>query len=343
MTLAEGRGRDGDLMNTTEPSTPKKKMKPFIPNMVEKSESATDGVGDQREGSVYVYTKEIILAVNVALATRRPLLVRGQSGGGKSSLARNVANVLKFRYYETVISSRTQARDLQWEVDLLRRLHDAQIQGESFSSDMRPYVKPGPLWWAFERKSAVALAGEEAEPGHPQAYKNAERAVVLLDEIDKADPDVPNNLLVPLGSLQFTVEETQEKVKTTEERAPLIFITTNDERELPAAFLRRCVEVKLPDADEDRLVEIGEAHFPDLGTELLRSVAKHMSQTKLASGASVKTKPSPAEYIDTLRACDTLGIEPESAEWKDVVQMTLWKHGRRTSEDEEEGVNDAAE
>src|SRR4051812_2158239 len=102
------------------------------------------GVADQREGSVYVYSEEIILAVNVALATRRPLLVRGPSGSGKSSLARNVANILKYRYYEVVVSSRTQARDLLWEVDLLRRLHDAQAPkaqdaqapNDVFSDDM---------------------------------------------------------------------------------------------------------------------------------------------------------------------------------------------------------------
>jgi MoxR-like ATPase len=308
----------------------------FSPKMVEKSKAATDGVGDQREGSVYVYTADIILAVNVALATRRPLLVRGQSGGGKSSLARSVANVLKFRYYETVISSRTQARDLQWEVDLLRRLHDAQMLGENFSADMKRYVTPGPLWWAFNRDSAIALVGSKAEPGYPQKHKNAERAVVLLDEIDKADPDVPNNLLVPLGSLQFTVEETLQEVKTTEKRAPLVFITTNDERELPAAFLRRCVEVKLPDADDKRLLQIGKAHFPKLEAHLLKSVAEHMSQTVTAPGATAVTMPSPAEYLDTLRACDTLHIRPESSEWKKVVQITLWKHGRSTPKDEED-------
>src|SRR5687767_783409 len=206
-------------------------------------------VGDQREGSVYVYSPEIVLAVNVALATRRPLLVRGPSGSGKSSLARNVANFLNWRYYETVISSRTQARDLLWEVDLLRRLNAAQAQDRVLGADLAPYVTPGVLWWAFDRPGALrhgkavkaADSGQQApkEPGeqkHPAA-----RAVVLIDEIDKADPDVPNNLLVPLGSLQFRVEETGALVETDAKRAPLVFITTNDERELPAAFLRRCV------------------------------------------------------------------------------------------------------
>ena len=298
----------------------------FSPKTTETHQAARSGGGDQREGSVYVYTEEIVLAVNVALATRRPLLVRGPSGGGKSSLGRNVANVLKYRYYETVISSRTQARHLLWEVDLLRRLHDAQMGRKDFSPDMRPYVKPGPLWWAFDRAKALAQAGAEAEPGRPQPDA-AERAVVLLDEIDKADPDVPNNLLVPLGSLEFQVEDlSDEKVRTTPERAPLVFITTNDERELPAAFLRRCVELTLPEADENRLVQIGRAHFPGLGKDMLERVAKHIGKTSVAAGGA--GKPSPAEYLDTLRACDELKITPASDEWDNVVRMTLWKHGR---------------
>jgi MoxR-like ATPase len=115
---------------------------------------------------------------------------------------------------------------------------------------------PGPLWWAFNRATAFRHSSAEAEPGPEQLYPDA-RAVVLLDEIDKADPDVPNNLLVPLGSLQFLVEETGELVKTTPEMAPLVFITTNNERELPTAFLRRCVEIILPDATDQRLMQIG--------------------------------------------------------------------------------------
>ena len=293
--------------------------------------AAPGGGADQREGSVYVYTDEIILAVNVALATRRPLLVRGPSGGGKSSLARNVANFLKYRYYEVVISSRTQARDLLWELDLLRRLHDAQIRDAAFDGNLNRYVVPGVLWWAFDGKSAhahrpPAAGDDEAEPAEQTP------AVVLIDEIDKADPDVPNNLLVPLGSLQFEVEETGELVKTTPETAPLVFITTNDERELPAAFLRRCVEVTLPHASEERLVEIGRAHFPDLDKKLVRNVAKHIDQSFAATGKDDKARPSPAEYLDTLRVCKELKITPESDAWQDVVQMTLWKQRRPPGE-----------
>ncbi|MCA1633901.1 MAG: MoxR family ATPase [Acidobacteria bacterium] len=293
------------------------------------------GVGDQREGSVYVYSPEVVLAVNVALATRRPLLVRGPSGSGKSSLARNVAKVLKWRYYETVISSRTQARDLLWEVDLLRRLHAAQAQGVELGADLTPYVTPGVLWWAFDRKGALrhgeavrkaAGAAQQApkEPGE-QEYPAA-RAVVLIDEIDKADPDVPNNLLVPLGSLQFRVEETGALVETEGKRAPLVFITTNDERELPAAFLRRCVEIILPQPSEDRLVQIGQAHFPKTKVSFLRDIAKQVTESAQATDRT--GAPSAAEYLDTVRACVGLKVKPTSDAWKDVARMTLWKHGR---------------
>jgi MoxR-like ATPase len=323
-------------------------QKLFAPDTVVtfRADGAEAGGGaDQREGSVYVYTPEIILAVNVALATRRPLLVRGPSGGGKSSLARNVANFLKYRYYEVVISSRTQARDLLWEIDLLRRLHDAQIRDAAFDGDLNHYVVPGVLWWAFDSETALAHrppAADAPEPepdaqpdAPPQPDAEAKKqtpAVVLIDEIDKADPDVPNNLLVPLGSLQFEVEETGEVVKTTPETAPLVFITTNDERELPAAFLRRCVEVVLPHASDERLVEIGRAHFPDLDVELLRTVAAHIGQSVAATGKGGEVRPSPAEYLDTLRVCERLHIEPESDDWKNVVQMTLWKQKRRPGE-----------
>jgi MoxR-like ATPase len=318
--------------------TPTTYTKIFSPKEVETSTgegSASTRVGDQREGTVYVYTEEIILAVNVALATGRPLLVRGPSGSGKSSLARNVANVLEFRYYETVVSSRTQARDLLWEVDLLRRLHDAQISDGNFSPDLKPYVVPGPLWWAFDRRTALEHGGPEAEPGRPQQHPDA-RAVVLLDEIDKADPDVPNNLLVPLGSLQFQVEETLEEVKTTAEQAPLLFITTNDERELPTAFLRRCVELTLPAAGRDRLVQIGRAHFKDMSEALLGRVADQTARVSAAGGGASDAMPSPAEYLDTLRACDRLKIGPDSPDWESVARMTLWKHGRSAPEADEE-------
>jgi MoxR-like ATPase len=241
--------------------------KEFNPPTTFRAPGQDTAVADQREGRVYVFNEDIVLAVNVALATGRPVLVRGESGTGKSSLARSAANFLKWRFYEKVITSRTQARDLLYEVDLLRRLHDAQVvkDGGSFDEDYTRYVVPQALWWAFSRKTALkrGRSGNRVQPpAEPKTdFPDSARAVVLIDEIDKADPDVPNNLLVPLGSLQFLVEETGFLVKADKTNAPLVFITTNEERELPPAFLRRCVELKLEMPGPERLLDIAHAHF----------------------------------------------------------------------------------
>jgi len=284
-----------------------------------------EGTGDRRDGLVYVYTPEIELAVNVALATRRPLLVRGPSGGGKSSLARHVSRVLGWRYYEKVISSRTQAQDLLWEIDHLRRLQDAQAK--TLDPDLSHYIRPGILWWAFDeagaRRQAERMQGS-GTPLDPNLEGEHDRAVVLLDEIDKADPDVPNNLLVPLGSFEFQVEGLPEPVRTTAARAPMVFITTNDERDLPNAFLRRCVELVLRPPDRDRLIAIGREHFPKVPTRRLEEIAEIV----LAGAAGEKATPSVAEYLDTVRACQELKVQPGSPAWDDLLKVTVWKHGR---------------
>jgi MoxR-like ATPase len=266
--------------------------------------------GDQREGRVYVYDPHIVLAVNVALATGRPLLIYGASGSGKSSLARNIAHFQKWRFVERVITSRTQARDLLYQVDLLRRLHDAQAAAagqRTFGGDYGPYVVPGPLWWAFNRASAKEYAGTEPKWDHEHA-----RAVVLLDEIDKADPDLPNNLLVPLGSLEFEVEELHRSVAVEPKHTPLVILTTNEERELPTAFLRRCVELRLK-VDRGRLLDIARAHFPDR-----HAWVDELGELVLSKDGNAAL-PSPAEFVDWLRACDTLGRE----EWQNIKDIVI--------------------
>jgi MoxR-like ATPase len=312
-----------------------------------------EAVGDDREGAVYVFTDEIVLAVNVALVTGRPLLVRGASGTGKSSLARVTARILGWRYYERVITSRTQARDLLYEVDLLRRLHDAQRpDGGDLTGRLGRYVRPGVLWWAFDpttaREATRASAGvadpdlnrdldrdigragqsgavgrDGADPrtdGHDSEPEraSARRAVVLLDEIDKADPDVPNNLLVPLGSLQFQVEETGQAVRAVSGQAPLVVLTTNEERALPEAFLRRCVVLALDYPDRDRLVRIAGSHFPSDARPFVEGVAARLFGDEAP-------RVSPAEFIDTVRAARDLGIEPDEAPelWDQVKAITL--------------------
>lgn len=296
----------------------------FEPKPVKTDEAISSSAGDRRDGAVYIYNDEIVLAVNVALATGRPLLVRGKSGWGKSSLARNIALVQGCRYYEKVISSRTQARDLLYEVDLLRRLQDAQLK--TLKPDFTPYVVPGVFWWAFDQESARSIRSAESKSSKDADEAPAtDDAVVLLDEIDKADPDLPNNLLVPLGSLQFSVEEIGKTVKAR--KAPLVIITTNDERTLPAAFLRRCVELNLriPSLTEleDRLTRVGKAHFEGHG-----NLAAKLAQW-ISSRAQSNEVPSPAEYLDALRACIELRIEPSSPDWETTSKIVLWKHERR--------------
>ena len=287
--------------------------------------------GDRRDGLIYVYTEEIVLAVNVALVTGRPLLIRGSSGSGKSSLALNVAKCMGWRYFEEVVSSRTEATDLQWHFDAVRRLSDAQANAHMRS--LTAYIRPGVLWWAFDAKGArtQGLSVDDTgtfDWGRYSSDMDATRAVVLLDEIDKADPDVPNNLLVPLGSHEFQVAETGEIVRVAHADPPLVLITSNDERDLPPAFLRRCVTLVLPDPTAGSLVQVAAAHFGDGGTDLYAIVAKHVTTAAPAQdGRSTGMSASAAEYLDLVRACIDLGVTPEPGDrvWEQVLKATVVK------------------
>ncbi len=283
--------------------------------------------GDDRDGKTYVYHRsDIALAVNVALATRRPLLLSGPSGCGKSSLALNVALTLGRRYYEYVVTARSEARDLLWSFDNLRRLNDAQA-GQKKLRDDESYIEPGVLWWAFDPASARqrgAKAPHQQKAVDPSPFTTDSAAVVLIDEVDKADPDLPNNLLVPLGSLQFQVEPIRSTV--TGDQPPLIFITTNGERELPRAFVRRCVALALPSPTKEELIEIAQAVIPedDRDTGLFEKVAEYVVGLARGDGED-RALPSTAEYLDTLRACIALGIDTEHADFADLSRITLRK------------------
>jgi MoxR-like ATPase len=302
-----------------------------------KNEQSTPG-GDRRDGLVYVYNETIELAINVALATHRPILIRGTSGSGKSSLARNVARRLKWWYYEQVITSRTQARDLQWSFDTLRRLSDAQANKLKANA---AYIEPGVLWWSFDPNGA-ARRGQPvsrklprvenpgiAPPKGKSTISTEPGAVVLLDEIDKADPDVPNNLLVPLGSLQFKVIETGLKIDVVAKRHLLVLITTNDERVLPNAFMRRCVMLELEPPDAPQLVKIAKEHYGPDKRNIYGSIAdKVLAVAPIGPPArGGKPEASAAEYLDAVRACMELNVNPESnpTAWDAIANTTLSK------------------
>lgn len=260
--------------------------------------------------SLYVYDPRLILALNVALAARRPLLLAGEPGCGKTSLARNVAKVLGWWYYQQTVSSRTQAADLLWEYDALRRLNDAYVRDRDVLPD-HCYVQPGALWWAMAPDTAAVRgwaalpdAYHLADPGEPGAHNHA---LILLDEIDKAEPDVPNNLLVPLGSFELQVPGRDDVVTVAPERRPLVCITSNEEREMPPAFLRRCVAVRLGVLGPSELAEIASRHVPGASQELietaLRRLGLHVTNTSVST----------AEFIDVVRAAVGLHVPADGS------------------------------
>jgi len=297
---------------------------------------------DQRDGRVYVMTDEIRLAIEVARATRRPLLLRGEPGSGKSSLAAHVARTLNWRYYEHVVTSRTQATDLLWTYDSVRRLADAEALSSGQRLSRHKYVEPGVLWWALNRDSARRRGTPDPHlpprlAAEPNERLNQERSdagcVVLIDEIDKADPDLPNGLLVPLGSAEFTVAETGGLVRPAASGGErLVIITTNEERTLPQAFLRRCAVLWLAAPAGEQLVAIAKAHLgADGGTvaeadvALARALAEQLDGLRAATARQALRAPSTAEYLDALHACRGLGITVGDDRWKQLRDLVLVK------------------
>jgi MoxR-like ATPase len=287
-------------------------------------------MADRAEATAYVYDEELVLAVNVALATGRPLLMRGRPGTGKSSLARNVALHLRRRFYPRTISSRTQARDLLWTVDDVARLSDATSGGGA--RDRAQYVLPGPLWWAFSPWTA-AWRGLPPSGGPPpladpnEGEPAAAGAVVLLDEIDKADPDVPNDLLEPLGLYQFRTER-GDVVQARPDTAPLVILTTNEERDLPKAFLRRCVVHELPLPTRRRLRDIAEVRLGVAPDGLYEEVVRALAGPARSPGAPAeqeRVEVSIAEFLDAVAAASQLGIRPGHPRWDAVLAATTDK------------------
>jgi MoxR-like ATPase len=339
---------------TTTPSKPALEFEPLfdLRGGTQMPASAGDTLAqpDSRRGLVYRLPPELHLAVEVALTTGRPLLLRGEPGTGKSSLAPYVARRLGWRYYEFVVTSATMASDLLWRFDAVRRLAHAQARKVKPESE---YVEPGVLWWALDRRSAMsqaALAGAIEPDRKTNETRDFHRAVVLIDEIDKAHPDVPNGLLVALGSNQITVPYLASPItidanrtgalalpipKAVEVSPIQIVITTNEERELPAAFVRRCVTYALDHPGPEDLVEIARAQFdrPEEPFEaadatLALAIAKRLEALRSQAPAG-SYRPSTAEFLDAFRACRTRKVVPNADDprWELIERITLAKPG----------------
>jgi MoxR-like ATPase len=296
------------------------------------------GIGDVRRPDLYDCDPPTTLAVNVALATGRPILVSGPSGCGKTSLARFIAHVMNWSLRPLTITSRSQARDLLYTVDDLRRLQDSR--GGRADATMKTYILPGVLWLAFDASSAQtkepSIVDTDAEQAAGVTHIKGKGTVVLLDEIDKADPDVPNNLLEPLGSYRFSVpeleigEQSSFVVRTT--RPPLVVLTTNNERRLPDAFLRRCVDLPLKWPTRTQLLRIAAAHHgakPTVTTEWLTKVLELLCP----GGVQPETVGlSTAEFLDTVQACLALEVKQPGWAWDTLPAITVKKSTRLEDE-----------
>lgn len=267
--------------------------------------------------SVHVMDKKSILALNAALATQRPLLVRGEPGIGKSQLARAAAVLLGRTFLAHAVDARTETRDLLWTLDAVARLATAQLMSalhHAHRDDVMDrvhvlkFIKPGPLWWAFDWQGAEVQArlSNAMLPMTPAGWTADMGSVVLIDEIDKADASVPNGLLDALGHGRFDVEG-RAPVTMHAARLPLVIMTTNEERAMPDAFLRRCIvlHLELPHETEKLVAELvvrGRAHFGKTADAVLFEAAKQLAGDREKHRQQDLAPPGLAEYIDLVRA-----------------------------------------
>ena len=220
-----------------------------------------------------------------------------------------------------------------WTFDTLRRLNDANARDKDLRAD-QSYIEPGTLWWAFDPNTAVQRGkGTLPDPDRaqePWEGKQHDAAVVLLDEIDKADPDVPNDLLEAFDLRAFTVRETGHRIEASVTRDVLLILTTNGERELPPAFMRRCVTLELaiaPKEEIDWFVRIAQQRDSTVDESLAREIAAEIARLRDGARKGSLRMPGTAEYLDALEACRQLKIRTGTDAWSLIEQNVLWKRG----------------
>src|SRR5881398_326440 len=249
----------------------------------------------------YVAGDDLKLAVNAAITLQRPLLIKGEPGTGKTMLAEEVARSLGRPLYQWHIKSTTKAQQGLYEYDAVSRLRDSQL-GDEKVRDIHNYIVKGMLWQAF----------------------NADKPVVLLiDEVDKADIEFPNDLLRELDRMEFYVYETRELVKS--KHRPIVFITSNNEKELPDAFLRRCFFHYIRFPDKETMEKIVSVHFPTLKKSLLREAMEVFFEVREVPG--LKKKPSTSELLDWLKLLLNEDITPEMLRERDPRKLIPPLHG----------------
>ena len=234
--------------------------------------------------SNYISTDELNVAVNAAIALEKPLLIKGEPGTGKTELARQISKSMDLEILEWNIKSTTKAQQGLYEYDAVTRLRDSQLSDKKIEN-ISNYIKKGKIWNAFESKH---------------------RAVLLIDEIDKADIEFPNDLLQELDRMEFYVYETNETIKAN--KRPIVIITSNNEKELPEAFLRRCFFHYIQFPDIDTLKKIVNVHFPDIKKTLLDSALNRFFEIREVPG--LKKKPSTSEALDWIKLLLLEDINP---------------------------------
>jgi len=249
----------------------------------------------------YVASDDLRVAVNASIALQRPLLIKGEPGTGKTVLAHEVAKALGAPLIEWHIKSTTKAQQGLYEYDAVSRLRDSQL-GDGRVKDIANYIKRGKLW---------------------DAFTHGERPVLLIDEIDKADIEFPNDLLLELDRMEFYVYETQEVVKASQRT--IVMLTSNNEKELPDAFLRRCFFHYIRFPDREIMTQIVDVHFPDLQRNLLREALNVFYDIRDVPG--LKKKPSTSELLDWLKLLMVEDMSPESLRSKDSKQLIPPLHG----------------